>query len=55
MGAKDVYKSALTPKPGPLGGSVREVNPPAGSHEKRLLLLKSNMFISVYILFFLLL
>lgn len=32
------YKSALTPKPGPLGGSVREVKPPAGSHEKRPLL-----------------
>lgn len=31
----NVYKSDLTPKPGPLGGSVSEVNPPAGSHEKR--------------------
>lgn len=34
----DVYKSDLTPKPGPLGGSVSEVKPPAGSHEKRPLL-----------------
>lgn len=33
-----VYKSDLTPKPGPLGGSVSEVKPPAGSHEKRPLL-----------------
>lgn len=33
--AENVYKSDLTPKPGPLGGSVSEVRPPAGSHEKR--------------------
>lgn len=33
--AENVYKSDLTPKPGPLGGSVSEVKPPAGSHEKR--------------------
>lgn len=33
--AENVYKSGLTPKPGPLGGSVSEVKPPAGSHEKR--------------------
>lgn len=37
-----VYKSALTPKPGPLGGPVRDVNPPAGSHEKRPLLVKKK-------------
>lgn len=34
----NVYKSDLTPKPGPLGGSVSEVSPPAGSHENRPLL-----------------
>lgn len=33
--AENVYKSDLTPKPGPLGGSVSEVKPPAGSQEKR--------------------
>lgn len=46
--AKNIYKSALTPKPGPLGGSVREVNPPAGSHEKRPLLLKQNVVQCTY-------
>lgn len=35
MVGRNVYRSALTPKPGPVGGSVRDVNPPAGSHEKR--------------------
>lgn len=38
-----VYKSALTPKPGPGGGSVNEVNPPAGSHEKRPFLIVKNI------------
>lgn len=40
--AENVYKSDLTPKPGPLGGSVSEVKPPAGSHEKRPPLAKSK-------------
>lgn len=26
-----LYKSGLTPKPGPVGGSDKEVNPPLGS------------------------
>lgn len=34
----NLYRSCLTPKPGPFGGSVREVRPPAGSQEKRPLL-----------------
>lgn len=46
------YRSALTPKPGPLGGSVRDVKPPAGSHEKRPFLPRKNTFIiSVQLLF----
>ena len=32
------YRSDLTPNPGPLGGSVRDVSPPAGSQENRPLL-----------------
>lgn len=49
-GSQNVYRSALTPKPGPLGGSVREVNPPAGSHEKRPLLLKKKyVYVHIYI------
>lgn len=42
IGAREVlkytvglYRSALTPKPGPGGGSHRLVSPPAGSQEKR--------------------
>ena len=42
MTAENVYRSALTPKPGPGGGSVREVSPPAGSQEKRPLLWKKG-------------
>lgn len=48
-GSQNVYRSALTPKPGPLGGSVREVNPPAGSHEKRPFLLKKIICLCSYI------
>lgn len=33
--AKSLYRSGLTPTPGPGGGSVRQVSPPAGSQEKR--------------------
>lgn len=35
MSGVGLYKSALTPTPGPGGGSVRDVSPPAGSQEKR--------------------
>lgn len=32
---KCVYRSGLTPNPGPVGGPVKEVSPPEGSQEKR--------------------
>lgn len=42
-----VYRSGLTPKPGPGGGSVNEVKPPAGSQEKRPFLMKARIFKSI--------
>lgn len=46
---KDVYRSDRTPNPGPFGGAVREVSPPAGSQEKRPFLPKIKHFSSLLI------
>lgn len=43
-------RSARTPKPGPVGGPLREVSPPAGSHDKRPFLKKEKKLISTLIL-----
>lgn len=48
---KTPQRSARTPKPGPLGGSVRDVRPPAGSQEKRPLLKNNSSFTHYWYLY----